>query len=193
MWHCRRLANVTGRRLMSHQNTQHYAGSQASRLQSGSIILRWSKLTGGRTPQILALLIPVPTIPTSCERFRNQILLHRTGLLFQILIFVGPTFCPHTVFMCLVWISEQTAITTPSRSVIIPDRFLQKLCLLRGGTNWILIPSSSSFLLLLSFFFSSSSAVPWLRWLVAGLVRRRCGFDLRPGLVRLVVGRVALT
>jgi len=26
------------------------------------------------------------------------------------LTFTNPTFCPHSVFMCLVWISEQAAI-----------------------------------------------------------------------------------
>jgi len=27
-----------------------------------------------------------------------------------VLIFSNSTFCPHSVFMCFVWISEQTAI-----------------------------------------------------------------------------------
>jgi hypothetical protein len=48
----------------------------------------------------------------------------------------NPTFCPHTVFMCFVWIWEQTAIISQYSTnwlVFITDGE----CLLRG-TDWIL-------------------------------------------------------
>jgi len=47
------------------------------------------------------------------------------------LTFSNSTFCPHTVFMCFVWISEQTAIISLyniNRNVFITDTE----CLLRG-------------------------------------------------------------
>jgi len=43
-------------------------------------------------PCLLSLQSPVVTICTTSLTFTN------------------PTFCPHTAFMCFVWISEQTAI-----------------------------------------------------------------------------------
>ena len=46
----------------------------------------------GVTGQGLAFYSPVVTICTTSFTFNNS------------------TFCPHSVFMCFVWISEQTAI-----------------------------------------------------------------------------------
>jgi hypothetical protein len=52
------------------------------------------------------------------------------------LTFNNSTFCPHSVFMCFVWIWEQTAIISlhsTDRLVFITET---ELCLLRG-TGWI--------------------------------------------------------
>jgi hypothetical protein len=53
------------------------------------------------------------------------------------LTFNNSTFCPHTVFVCFVWISEQTAIISLysiNRLVFITETG----CLLRG-TDWVFI------------------------------------------------------
>jgi len=42
------------------------------------------------------------------------------------------TFCPHSVFMCFVWISEQTAII----SLYNINWLVYGVCLLRG-TDWM--------------------------------------------------------
>jgi hypothetical protein len=49
------------------------------------------------------LVNPVPSAPTKSTFQRS--LYVPPGLAFN-----GSTFCPHSVFMCFVWISEQTAI-----------------------------------------------------------------------------------
>jgi hypothetical protein len=56
------------------------------------------------------------------------------------LIFDNSTFCPHSVFVCFVWIWEQTAIISPYNFnwlVFITDR----TCLLRD-TDWIFMYNS---------------------------------------------------
>jgi len=58
-------------------------------------------------------------------------------------IFSNSTFCPHSVFMCCVWISEQTAIISLysiNRLVCITETE----CLLRG-TDWVFIYNSVLF------------------------------------------------
>jgi hypothetical protein len=89
------------------------------------------------------------------------------------LMFMGPTFCPHRVFMCFICLSEQTAIIS-----------LHRWLLLIGFCKWLFVFTNWT---CNSGYFLSFKAVPWLRWLVAGLVQRRCGFGLRPDRVRFVV------
>jgi len=58
------------------------------------------------------------------------------------LTFNNSTFCPHSVFMCFVWISEHTAIISPYNInwlVFITDTHV--VCLLRG-TDWAFICNS---------------------------------------------------
>ena len=67
---------------------------------------------------ISSLTTPVVTICTTSLTFNNS------------------TFCPHSVFMCFVWISEQTAII----SLYIINWLVyitETVCLLRG-TDWVI-------------------------------------------------------
>jgi hypothetical protein len=60
------------------------------------------------------------------------------------LAFTNSTFCPHSEFMCFVWISEQTAIISLygiNRLVFVTEAE----CLLRG-TDWVFHYNSGSFL-----------------------------------------------
>jgi len=61
----------------------------------------------------------------------------RTGCstLIQVNFSRRSTFCPHTVFMCFVWISEQTAIISLNNvQLLVYNR--DGVCLLRG-TDWV--------------------------------------------------------
>jgi len=49
--------------------------------------------------------------------------------------FSNSTFCPHSVFMCFVWISEQTAIIS-LHSINWLVCITEMVCLLRG-TDWV--------------------------------------------------------
>ena len=49
-------------------------------------------------------------------------------------------FCPHSVFLCFVWISEQTAIISP-RSINWLVCITETVCLLRG-TDWVVVYNS---------------------------------------------------
>jgi hypothetical protein len=53
------------------------------------------------------------------------------------LTFTNSTFCPHSVFMCFVWISEQTAIVS-LYSINWLVFITETECLLRG-TSWVTI------------------------------------------------------
>ena len=46
-----------------------------------------------------------PLKPNGHYMYRTVVTIRTTSLTFN-----NFTFCPHTVFMCFVWISEQTAI-----------------------------------------------------------------------------------
>ena len=51
------------------------------------------------------------------------------------LTFTNPTFCPHSVFMCFVWISEKTAIISLYTINWLVFYNRDAVCLLRG-TGW---------------------------------------------------------
>jgi hypothetical protein len=51
------------------------------------------------------------------------------------------SFCPHTIFICFVWISEQTAIIS-LYSINWLDSITETECLLRG-TDWVFIYNSA--------------------------------------------------
>jgi len=57
------------------------------------------------------------------------------------LILNNSTFCPHSVFVCFVWISEQTAIIS-LYSINWLVSVTETECLLRG-TDWIFIHNST--------------------------------------------------
>jgi len=68
----------------------------------------------------------------------------RTGSLYTAsLTFSNSTFCPHSVFMCFVWISEQTAIIS-LYSINWLVFITEMKCLLRG-TTWAFKYSSLRF------------------------------------------------
>ena len=93
------------------------------------------------------------------------------------------TFCPHSIFMCFVWIWEQTAIISLySINYVTGLCNRDGVCLLRG-TDWVLIYNTGWRLLM---------AVAWLRQLHACILPRKPGFDSRPVRVRFVVHKVAL-
>ena len=52
------------------------------------------------------------------------------------LTFTNSTFCPHSVFICFVWISEQTAIISLCSIKWLVFSNIEGMCLLRG-TNWM--------------------------------------------------------
>jgi hypothetical protein len=54
------------------------------------------------------------------------------------LTFTNSTFCPHSVFMCFVWISEQTAIISLYSINWLVFVARDAVCLLRG-TGWVFI------------------------------------------------------
>ena len=97
------------------------------------------------------------------------------------LTFHNSTFCPHSVFMYFVWISEQTAIIS-LYSVNWLVCITKTECLLRG-TDWMFIHNSGWRLL---------TAVSCLRQLRACILPRNSGFDSRPVHVRSVVHKVVL-
>ena len=87
------------------------------------------------------------------------------------------SFCPHNVFMCFVWIWEQTAIISLYNInwlVFINE----KVCLLRG-TGW-----ESELYIVTALW---RQAMPRLRPLITGLSPRRTEFDCRSVHVSLVV------
>jgi hypothetical protein len=51
------------------------------------------------------MLICNPLKPSGHYMYRTVVTICTTSLTFT-----NSTFCPHSVFMCFVWISEQTAI-----------------------------------------------------------------------------------
>jgi hypothetical protein len=75
------------------------------------------------------------------------------------LTFTNSTFCPHSVFMCFVWISEQTAIISlySINWLVFITETECVYCAVRSG-------SSQSTLI-----FVFKGAVPWLERLVSGL------------------------
>jgi len=68
--------------------------------------------------------------------------MHRTVVTICItsFSFSSSTFCPHSVFMCFVWISEQTAIIS-LYSINWLVCITETVCLLRG-TDWFCIHNS---------------------------------------------------
>ena len=84
------------------------------------------------------------------------------------------TFCPHSVVMCFVWISEQTAIiSVHSFNWLV---FITETEYLLRGKNWVYIIRIDLL----------------YRRLVAVLTPRRPGCNFRPFLLKFVVDRVAL-
>ena len=93
------------------------------------------------------------------------------------LTFNNSTFCPHNVFMCFVWIWEQTAILSLYNiNWLVFIR--EKMCLLRG-TDWESELYKATALW--------RQTMPWLRPLIAGLSPRRMEFDRRSIHVRFLV------
>ena len=105
------------------------------------------------------------------------------------LTFINSTFCPHSVFMCFVWIWEQTAIISLYNLnwlVFVTDGE----CLL-SGTDWI---SLSLYIYIPGWYFSCSLsvslAVSWIRQLLASFSLRRSLFNPRSVHTEFVVGKV---
>ena len=74
------------------------------------------------------------------------------------LTFSNSTFCPHSAFMCFVWIWEQTAII-PLYSINWLVFIIETECLLRG-TDWIFIYNSGSWS-------QASQRIGWVRYRVS--------------------------
>jgi hypothetical protein len=89
------------------------------------------------------------------------------------------TFCPHCVFMCFVWISEQTAIISLysiNWLVFITETY-SVYCAVRTESLTVIQVNLSVL------------AVPWLRLQAASLSLRRAGCDPRSVHVTCVVDR----
>jgi len=67
--------------------------------------------------------------------YRTMVTICTTSLTFN-----NSTFCPHTVFMCFVWISEQTAII--SLHNINRLVFIAQTLYLLSGTDWVFMYNS---------------------------------------------------
>ena len=93
------------------------------------------------------------------------------------LTFSNSTFCPHSVFMCFVWIWEQTAIIS-LYSVNWLVFITEMLCLLRGTDRIFIYHFEVTWY---------SKIVPWLKRSVAGLSLQSSGFDPRAVQLRYVV------
>ena len=99
------------------------------------------------------------------------------------LTFNNSTFCPQSVFMCFVWISEQTAIIS-LYNINWLVYITETECLLRG-TDWVFMNNKVNH--------SLWRTMSWLRRLVAGLSPLRIGFEARSAHVSfMVVGQVFL-
>jgi len=99
------------------------------------------------------------------------------------LTFNNSTFCPHSVFMCFVWISEQTAIISLYNInwlVLITETECVD-CAVR--TKCIYIYNTG-------YQISLSISVPWLCLLSLGFSPPRPGFDLRSVYVRFVMDKL---
>jgi len=91
--------------------------------------------------------------------------------------FNSSTFSPHSVFVCFVWLSEQTAIISLYNINWLVFYNPDGVFLLRG-TDWVFKWNSGQY--------ESSKALPWLRRSVAGLSPWRTRFNPRPFHVRFV-------
>ena len=95
--------------------------------------------------------------------YRTVVTICTTSLTFN-----NSTFCPNSVFMCFVWISEQTAIIS------------------LYNINWVVCITERECLL------RGTDCTLRLRRLAAGISLRRTGFDIRPVHGRFVVETVVL-
>ena len=87
------------------------------------------------------------------------------------LTFSNSTFCPHSVFMCFVWISEQTSIISLYNInwLVFITEIQCVYCAVRTGYLYIIHVNYH----------------PWPRLLVHGLSPEKLGFD--PSLLHLIV------
>ena len=76
----------------SRLTASHRAANCSTDTEFKEGLVNWTAQTCCSTDPGLTQYRPVVTICTTSLTFRN------------------PTFCPHSVFMCIVWISEQTAL-----------------------------------------------------------------------------------
>ena len=83
------------------------------------------------------------------------------------LTFTNSTFCPHSVFMCFVWIWEQTAIIS------------------LYSINWLVFITETECV-----YCAVRTGYLLLRSLVAGLQRQKPGFDSRPVRVTFMLDKV---
>jgi hypothetical protein len=93
------------------------------------------------------------------------------------------TFCPHNVFMCFVWIWEQTAIISlySTNWLLFITEMESVYCAVRTGSCNIIRVNSAFWPL-----------VHWIESLVAGLSSQRPGVDARSVRVRFMVDKGAL-
>jgi hypothetical protein len=110
----------------------------------------WIYLLAGRTSCVVTLWYRHPVIPSPV--FESSNLVHffitlpylRTFLLWPFkAAFRNSTFCPHSVFICFVWIWEQTTfISLYGINWLV---FITETESLLRGTNWVLNNCNSGF------------------------------------------------
>jgi hypothetical protein len=93
------------------------------------------------------------------------------------------TFCPHSVFMCFLWIWEQTAIIS-----LYSINWL--VFITEAECVYCAVGTRSLYVVQVSL--NLSRAVPWFRWLVAGLLPRKPRFGPWPIHVKFVADKLPL-
>ena len=84
------------------------SGSQTKHLSGFQIWIKYSGVNEGSVTAIFWLLHMrevIPVQPSGQYMYSTVVTICTASLTFN-----NSTFCPHTVFMCFVWISEQAAI-----------------------------------------------------------------------------------